>query len=236
MRRCRSALTLVEFLVVFAIVAMVVALLLPFCRSAREPARRNSCMNNLKNISLALLRYEEEHGSLPPAYTVDEQGKRLHSWRTLLLPYLEQSKLFESIDLTKPWDDPANEKARNTVVESYQCPSSPELLGLTNYLGVIGVDCAFAGSVPRELSAVKDGPEMTVAVIDVGTDRAVPWMSPQDINEDGVLELVPDAKMNHPGIMPAAFLDGSVSSISQDIDPTVFRAMLTISGGEDIDY
>jgi type II secretory pathway pseudopilin PulG len=234
MQRRQAAITLVELLVVIAVIGIVIALLIPSVRSAREPARRNSCMNNLKNISLALLRYEEEHGSLPPAYTVDEQGKRLHSWRALLLPYLEQSKLFESIDLSKPWDDPANAKARDTVVEVYQCPSSPELNGLTNYLGVVGPDCAFSGSVPRELSEVKDGPVMTVAVIDVGTNRAVPWMSPQDISEDGVLELVPDAKINHPGIMLAAFLDGSARSISQDVDPIVLRAILTISGGEEM--
>jgi type II secretory pathway pseudopilin PulG len=235
MRRRQAALTLVELLVIIAIVGMLVALLLPFKRSAREPARRNSCLNNIKNIGLALHAYEQEHGALPPAYTVDEQGNRLHSWRTLLLPYIEQSRLYESIDLTKPWDDPVNAKARETIVEAYQCPSSPELDGLTNYLAVIGPECAFSGSEPRKLLDVKDDSEETLAIIDSGTDRAVPWMSPEDIDHAALLKLPPDARMNHPSQILALFLDGSPQNIPIDIDRDLLRAMLTISGGEDVE-
>jgi type II secretory pathway pseudopilin PulG len=235
MHRRRLALTIVEFLIVLAIVAMLIALLLPFKRSAREPARRTSCLNNLKSIGLALYAYEKEHGSLPPAYTVDEEGNRLHSWRTLLLPYMENARLYESIDLTKPWDHPVNTKARETIVESYQCPSSPELDGRTNYLAVIGPECVFVGSESRKLSEVKDGTANTIAVIDSGTDRAVPWMSPEDINQDSLLKLPPDAKMNHPGQIQALFLDGSRQSILTDINRDTLKTMLTISGGEDVE-
>lgn len=231
-----AALTLVELLVVIAVIALVIALLLPMCRSAREPARRNSCMNNLKQIALALFIYEKEHGTLPPAYTVDEQGNRLHSWRTLILPYMEQASLYETIDLTKPWDDPANAKARETIVETYQCPSSPEMNGLTNYLAVVGPDSAFAGAEPRNIADVKNDARSTVATImDVGTNRAIPWMSPEDISLEAALALIPDAKMNHPGVILTTFLDGHIKAVSQDIDPNVLRGMLTIAGSEEIE-
>lgn len=235
MRR-QSALTLVELLVVIAVIGIVIALLLPMKRSAREPARRNSCMNNLKQIALAILAYEEEHGTLPPAYTVDEQGNRLHSWRTLILPYMEQAALYKTIDLTKPWDDPANAKARETIVETYQCPSSPEPNGLTNYLAVVGPDCTFTGPEPRKLSDVKDGAKNSISVIDVGTNRAIPWMSPDDITLEAALELIPDAKMNHPGVILSAFLDGHSKAIPQDIDPDTLRALLTIAEGKEIEF
>lgn len=234
MRKIRPAITLIKILVVIAILGLLVALLLPLKRSAREAARRNSCMNNLKHIALALLDYESTNGTFPPAYTVDADGNRLHSWRTLLLPYMEQSQLFETIDLSKPWDDPANNKARETVVEAYVCPSSPEPLGLTNYLAVVGPDFIFSDSGARKLSEVSDSPSATVMVVDVGTKQAVHWMSPHDASADMLQQYEPESRMNHPGIMLAACVDGHVHTIYLDIDKNTLQAMLTIAGGETI--
>ena len=64
---------------------VLVAILLRAVHKAREAAILNQCRNNLKQFGLAMLYYEWVHGSLPPAFTVDENGKPLHSWRTLLL-------------------------------------------------------------------------------------------------------------------------------------------------------
>ncbi len=230
----KIAMTLVEILVVIAILCTFIALLLPQIRSAREPARRNSCKNNLKQIALALHIYEEEHGALPPAYTVDAEGNRLHSWRTLLLPYMGETRLYESIDLSKPWDDPVNAKARETAVDSYECPSSPEPHGLTNYLAVVGPDCAFFGFDPRKLAEITDGPANTIMVIDVNRERVIHWMSPHDITKEEVLEYGPESRMHHPGIILAMFADGHSQAIDLDIDQGILRAMLTIAGGEAI--
>ena len=81
-------------------------------------------MSNLHQISIALQLYAAAHGGLPPAYTTDADGKPLHSWRTLILPYLEHQQLYESIDLAKPWDDPANAEACKAALSVYQCPST----------------------------------------------------------------------------------------------------------------
>src|SRR5262245_46299640 len=86
----RRGFTLLELLVVVAVIGILIALLLPATRSARPAARRAQCTNNLKQIALALRSYEQDHKALPPAYTVDESGRPLHSWRTLILPHLEQ--------------------------------------------------------------------------------------------------------------------------------------------------
>ncbi|MEL7264459.1 MAG: DUF1559 domain-containing protein [Planctomycetota bacterium] len=67
-----------------------------------------ACSNNVKQIGLGLANYHASWNSFPPAYTVDANGNRLHSWRTLILPYVEQQPLYDRIDLTKPWDDPAH--------------------------------------------------------------------------------------------------------------------------------
>src|SRR5260370_743998 len=67
---------------------VVIALLLPQT-SSREPARRSQCKNNLKQIGLALHNYHDVYGSFPPAYFVDASGKPMHSWRVLILPFLD---------------------------------------------------------------------------------------------------------------------------------------------------
>jgi prepilin-type N-terminal cleavage/methylation domain-containing protein len=87
--------TLIELLVVLAIIALLIALLLPATRSARGAAHRAQCVNNLRQIILALRNYELTHKAFPPAYTVDADGRPLHSWRTLILPYIEQEALYK---------------------------------------------------------------------------------------------------------------------------------------------
>src|SRR5204863_3233790 len=85
--------TLFTLFTILGIGAVLIALLLPPVSRGREGARRSQCKNNLKQIALALRQYEAEYHALPPAYTVDADGKPLHSWRTLILPYLDQVPL-----------------------------------------------------------------------------------------------------------------------------------------------
>ena len=99
----------VQVLLVLGIIVVLLVLFLPFTSAVPRPAaRRAQCTNNLKQIGLALHEYVQEYDALPPAFTVDAQGRPLHSWRTLILPFLEQEALYKTIDLSKPWNDPAN--------------------------------------------------------------------------------------------------------------------------------
>src|SRR4051794_6427956 len=145
---------LVELLAVLGILALLVALLLPATRSAREPARRSQCVNNLKMIALALRNYEQQYKALPPAYSVDAGGRPLHSWRTLILPYLEQARLYNTIDLAKPWDDPANARAMETIPTVYLCPSAVGPSGTTTYLANVSPDGCLVPGRPRPLAEI----------------------------------------------------------------------------------
>ena len=116
-------------LIVAAVLALpccgiLAGLMLPAISAAREAARRVTCNQHIRQVGIAILNYESTFGSLPPAYTVDAQGNRLHSWRTVILPFMELQGLHEQIDLQKPWDDPVNAAARGTQVQAYSCPSS----------------------------------------------------------------------------------------------------------------
>ena len=110
----RRAFTLVELLVVIAIIGILIALLLPAVQAAREAARRSQCANNLKQIGLALLNYEDAFKTLPPSVVYGCPGDRTtataeipyhHTWITRILPFLEQQALYDQMDPLRPaWD------------------------------------------------------------------------------------------------------------------------------------
>ncbi|MCA9261396.1 MAG: DUF1559 domain-containing protein [Planctomycetales bacterium] len=235
-RRHRRALTLVEGLIVAAILVVLVAVLLPYApRGAREAARRNACLNNARQIGMALVAYSEEHGELPPAYTVDEAGNRLHSWRTLILPYMEYQSVYETIDLTKPWDDPANASARAEAIFPYACPSEPaeterETRERCHYVAVCGAGCAFDGATPQSLPTNRDELQRVVAVVETPFDRWVHWMSPEDISAEELLRLSADVQTRHPGgILHAICLDGHREHWPLDATREARRALLLIA-------
>lgn len=213
---------------------ILVGLLLPMRRCAREAARRSQCMLNLREIGMALREYVERHGHLPPAHTVDGDGRPLHSWRTLILPYLGERKLFESIDLTKPWDDPANARARARMPQVYRCPSSDAAPNVTAYVAVVSPEGCFRpdGSLP--LAEIPAAAHDTLLVIEVAQSRAVPWMAPDDIDADEFLTMGADGSVTSHhggGITPVVFADGACQPLflsgTDGLSVERRRAMLT---------
>ncbi len=236
-RAKKSPISLVTVVTVLGIGVVVVALLLPSVRSAREPARRTQCMNNLHNIALALHNYEAAYGALPPAYTVDANGKPLHSWRTLILPYLDEKRVYEKIDLSKSWDDPVNAEAAKTVLSIYHCPSDLSPPNYTTYFASVAPNGCFRLTDHRRLSEITDGLSETLLVIEVPSDQSVPWMSPQDADESLVMSIGPDSKLVHTSGFNVAFCDGRARYFSADTPAATRRAIISIAGGDKVgDY
>jgi prepilin-type N-terminal cleavage/methylation domain-containing protein/prepilin-type processing-associated H-X9-DG protein len=228
--------TIIEVLVVLGVIVVLTALLLPCPPWTGKMcvARHAQCVNNLKQIALALHQYEQEYDALPPAYTADADGRPLHSWRTLILPYLEQTRLYESIDLTKPWNDPANARALAASVPSYHCPSSSGEPNATTYLAIVAPGGCFDPTRPRRLLDITDAHESTLMVIEVGAEHAVPWMAPADADETKVMSLGSAAKPPHGGGRNVSFVDGGVRFLKADISAETLRALISISGGDDV--
>lgn len=124
----RRAFTLIELLVVIAIVATLLALLIPAVQSAREAVRRAQCKNNLKQIGLSIHNYHESHGVMPPGRMrrhVDGQG-RCYSAYAHLLPYLDATPLYNTIDFERDPEDLLNETAMNSTIPYFLCPSDKQ--------------------------------------------------------------------------------------------------------------
>lgn len=234
----RRGFTLIQFLVVIVILGVLIALLLPVHRSPRPAAYRVQCINNIRQIGLALHNYHDTFQAFPPAYTVDENGNPLHSWRTLILPFIDQGELYKKIDLTKPWDDPANaDVIKSVVVPVYACPSHPNDVSRshTTYMAVVTPHSCFRATEPRELSDITDDPGKTIMVIEVDPEQAVHWMSPQDANQQLVLRIGPKTKHAHAGGGHALFVDGSVKFLSEALPATARQALISIAGGEAVE-
>jgi prepilin-type N-terminal cleavage/methylation domain-containing protein len=149
--------TLIELLVVIAIIAVLIALLLPAVQSAREAARRILCTNNLKQLGLAIHNYVESRGTLPIGQGPELNGMYF-GWSSLamMLPYLEQSPLYSSInfDITggSAPGTPENMTAQSAKIAAFLCPSDVDRLagpsGHNNYVGNTGAGPDSNGASP----------------------------------------------------------------------------------------
>jgi prepilin-type N-terminal cleavage/methylation domain-containing protein/prepilin-type processing-associated H-X9-DG protein len=129
----RRGFTLTEVGVVLLIVAVLLALLLPAVQYARESARRLNCQSNLRTIALGVISHESQHAQLPSLYNGSFLPKprtvmdefHFHSWRTAILPQIEQNALYTLMNFSLPATDASNQPFVNVQLPVFQCPSTP---------------------------------------------------------------------------------------------------------------
>ncbi len=181
----RTAFTLLELLVVIAVIAVLIGLLLPAVQKVRSAAAVTQCRNNMKQINLACLNYESTRGTLPPAVILPTDplaGLNLH---VAILPYIEQQavyaqaladcKAFPIASLIPP------HQGLKTLVKIYQCPADDRqawlhrtdtgvVVALTGYLGSSGV-----GGYPQQNGVYSLGCTIRVTDITDGTSSTIAW-------------------------------------------------------------
>jgi Protein of unknown function (DUF1559)/Domain of unknown function (DUF4190) len=215
--------------------AILMALLLPAVQAAREAARRAQCVNNIKQIGLAMHNYVSAYDCFPPAAIYDEDGKPLLSWRVLVLPYLGQGPLYSKFHLDEPWDSPNNKPLGDVMLSVFKCPSDPEPGVLTKYQVFVDPRSMFTGK-PSGVSIreVTDGTSNTLLVVEAA--HAVPWSKPEDLTVAAMTDPALGTGSKHPGGFDASMADGSVrfikSSPTNPVNPQMLRAWVTRDNGE----
>ena len=198
--------------------------------AAAAVGRETQCRNHLKMICLAFHCYHDVHGKLPPLYTVDKDGKPLHSWRVAVLPYLEQSALYEKIRKDEPWDSEYNKQFHSQCPAILQCPqmaaknSAIKQEGLTTYSVIVGKNAYPDEGKQYTFHMITDGMSNTWAIVERQTP--VCWMDPtQEITQEEAMKGIGKSET---GIAAAhssgarratlvAFFDGSVRTFAENL-------------------
>ena len=229
----------------------LIGLLIPATSTSHVAGNRNACFNNLKQIALAMHNYHQSNGCFPPAYIADQTGKPMHSWRVLILPYLNQNDLYKAYDFTEPWDGPKNKKLLASRPSLFACRSDPDAgergSTRTSYFAVVGPNAAWAGVKPRTIGDFAGKTSDTIMLIEAA-DSGIDWTEPRDLslNAIGAAETMPPAisvwsnhghradffwTYDYHTAVNAATVDGSVLAIPSDgLLTENLRTILPIGG------
>jgi hypothetical protein len=232
-----SVWTVVKLILVLSCAFCLLAWLARAVAAAREAARRSQCTCNLCQIKLALHNYHETYKTLPPAYIADANGKPMHSWRMLIMPFMEQSTLYNTYDFNEPWDGPNNIKLLDSMPSILACPSRFNVpTNLTSYVVVTGPGTMFPGATSVKFDDVTDGLSNTLMVVEVSNVN-IPWTAPWDLDVRSMRFQLNDPKRpaissEHPGGANVVLGDASTRFLYESITPGNLRALITINGGE----
>jgi hypothetical protein len=208
----------------------------------RRASLRSQCKNNLKQIGLALHNYADTYGSFPPAYIADENGRPMHSWRVLILPYLDQAPLYNQYRFDEPWDGPNNRKLASTILAVFNCPSDDHggtgnASTMTNYVAIVGPETPWPERGATKIRDITDGTSATLLVVEVA-NSGIHWMEPRDLH---VVQMAPtvNAKSGqgissrHTGGAQSLIADGAVRFVPESLSAEILRAWLTAHAGDE---
>lgn len=223
--------------IVISIAGMV---FFPAIRAARTVAQGRSCEANLHKIWLAMQSYEEEHGTLPPAYIPDDKGKPMHSWRVLLLPFLDEEGLYSRYDFNEPWDGPNNIQLQSYMPEVYGCPADVDarMVGETSYMLLVGEETFFPDADVTSVSDLRDDPATTILVAEMPV-AGVGWLEPRDLKAERMQFIVNggfglEVGSYHEDGAHVVMADGTVQFLSEGTPADYVEGMSTIDGDEPI--
>ena len=217
----------------------------------RESAARRRSINNLKQIGLAMHNFHSVHNQFPPAVIFGPDGKPWHSWRVLILPFIEQAGVYNAYDFGQPWDSPKNKALFDKMPDVYRDPIYGDTNEpYTNYAAFVGPNAIFRpagakqtdledppiGKGGRGLQNITDGSSNTLMVSSIEPARRVLWTKPEDIDAGPAFRglgqpggvATPYTFLGPGGGKTAPFLfaDGSVRVIGSKIHPHSCRADL----------
>lgn len=183
---------------------------------------------------MAVANYHETYKCYPPPFIADADGKPMHSWRILLLPFLERNDLYKQYHFDEPWDGPNNRKLADQMPTTYALHGCERPGNVTtNYLRVIGYRTASPPSRTLAFQEIVDGTSSTLFIVE-NVDAGVHWMEPRDLAFDSMSFTIGTPNGISSWLEPPAglMLDGMVQIIPNNTPPDVVSGLLTFAGGE----
>lgn len=190
----------------------------------------------LRQIGISLHNYHDDYGCFPPACMADKNGRPMHSWRVLLLPYMEERALYDKYRFDEPWDGPNNRKLAGQIVQAYSGaadhagPKDTE----TDYVAVVGPGTMWPGEKSIALGDIADGAGNVIAVVEV-RNSGIHWMEPRDLH---VLQMAPTINAPHGQGLSSehsganvATADGRVRLLPDSTPADMLRSWINIDDG-----
>jgi hypothetical protein len=212
--------------------------------TAREAARRATCISNLKQIGLALLNYSDANKHFPRANICDKEGKPLFSWRIQILPMLESEDIYNSLKLDEPWNSPHNAQVLSQFKPRYGpfkpegyiyyyeclCTKHKDNDFTTNYVAIIGPGTAWHEDGPVKLADLPDHGSHTVMAVET-VNSGVHWAEPRDLTVEEALEGMKTGKglrisSVHPNVVNVLFANSEVWSLPAKMPISVWKKIL----------
>lgn len=207
----------------------------PVLDSARPTILNSKCQSSLRQLTIAIHNYHDAHGQLPPPYSTDETGRPLHSWRVLILPFLEETELYDLIDKTKPWDDPVNRPFHDRMPAIFCC----EVARYNSYWLTTGKTTPFIAVVDPATVWHPDKTRTLPGIsASVGTANKIclveaemfemPWMSPNDPDLASLMSSLKSLGKRHHSVN-VSMLECNVRRLSVDfLQSDEFKQMMLI--------
>lgn len=196
------------------------------------------CSDNLRRIGVAMHNYQSAYGAFPLAYVADDEGKPMHSWRVLLLPFLDAQDVYNEYRFDEPWDGPNNRLLSLQVAGIFQCPDDAFAMSTqnTSYFVIQSPDGIFDGSNSCRLASVTDGLTNTLLVVEV-TGANIQCLEPRDLDAAAMTFPVGapggrDISSQHMGDPHVLMADGAVRVLPMTMPREQVNAMISKAGGE----
>ena len=194
--------------------------------ASRQAGFRVESSSCLQQILIAIVappfRAPNAPDTFPPAYSTDNQGKPLLSWRVLILPQLNYKELYEQFHLHEPWDSEHNKKLIEKMPQFYRSPGSHAGPGKTNYLAVRTERSVFPGAKPVSHAEIS-GTSNPIMIVEASDERAVIWTKPDDFVPDPRDPIKGLVGLRQGGFLAGLVKDLNVRFIPETIDPETLR-------------
>ena len=192
-----------------------------------------------------MYNYHDEYHSFPPAYIADEHGRPMHSWRVLLLPFLDEKELYAQYRFDEPWNSPHNIKIEERMPSIYRCPSfepyeaksesGSTMRHLTTYVVVNSSGGVFNHTSSTAMMDIDDGLHQTILVVEVH-NHAVCWLEPSDVSLSDLFadlaDLSNDTASHHNDRLHFVRADGYADHMTKAMKREQLAALVTKSGND----
>ena len=221
---------------------ILILLLLPVLQTQPVSRGPSPCKKNLKQIGPALHNYHDTYKCFPPAFVLGPDGMPWHSWRALILPFLEDESFAKKYRFDEPWNGPNNSKLLAQRPEVFACRGHDGVVNVpkwqTNYVAVVGSETVWPGASSTQVSDIADGTSNTVLVIEV-RDAGIPWLAPDDLSFSEASAPPTEHSGRHPSSVHTGgghvlMGDGTVRFVNTNVSPDLWKGLLTRAGGEEI--